>query len=110
MTGARSVTPFRRIVWIAGLALFVIGVGWLHNRMAKETRSEIEAYCTLHPTGVWLSTVSDIGEQHSADCSEWNRQIDEADVYCEAHPDGVRKSPPNETNRSEDCRAWLEDN
>lgn len=101
---------FHRIAWVAGFALFLLSVWWLGDRNAKETRSEIEGYCTLYPTGVWRSTVSDLGEQHSVDCSEWNRQADEADAYCEAHHGGVWKSPPNETHRLVDCRTWLEDN
>jgi hypothetical protein len=99
---------FRRLAWVAGPVLFLLGVGWLHNRDAEDTRHEIEAECSLNPTGVWHSEVSDLGEQHSVDCTEWNRQADEADAYCMAHQDGVWESPPSETHRLVDCREWLQ--
>jgi len=101
---------FHRIAWVAGLALFLLGVGWLHKWSAEKTRSEIEGYCTLYPTSVWYSTVGDFGEQHSVDCTEWNRQADEIDAYCMAHHDGVWESPSGETHRLINCRERLEDN
>ncbi len=92
-----------RIAVVAGLALFLPIVGWLHNRDAENTRHEIEAECSLNPTGVWYSEVGDFGEQHSVNCTEWNQQADEIDAYCPSHRDGLWVSPPSETHRFVDC-------
>jgi hypothetical protein len=101
---------WKSIALVAGFALFLLGVGWLQKWSAEKTRDEIEGYCAMNPTSVWVEDPHDFSVQHSVNCKEWNRQADEADAYCIAHHDGVWESPPSETHRLVNCREWLQDN